>query len=127
MGHRGIFAAAWLALWATLAACSRPGDGDPEASVRADPCAGLHDPVELAVCRHPDLKAMDADASRLYQRVLARVSHNEKPALRAAHADWRRRLEACAGRDEDALLACIDAQYNERIVDLQRRLRDLTG
>ena len=114
-------AIATLLLAASLQAC---GDAQPpqsDAAVAAPgPCAGVRGTVARTVCEDEDLRAMDADASRLYQRVLARAEHTAQTALRADHARWQRELESCAGAPEARRRDCIDEHYNRRIVELSR-------
>lgn len=114
-------------LLTALQACSPGADRESAAGNTSVPCAGLTSSVEVSICEDEELRAMDGDASRLYQRVLARAAHDEKTALRAAHAAWRRDLYDCEELDRPLRRACIDALYNARIVALSRRLREQIG
>ena len=108
-----------------LAACSPAPEsggavGGEEAGGAPDRCAGIADPVERAVCADVDLRAMDADLARLYQRALARADHTAKAALRNEHAAWQRGLRDCLERPEAERRDCLDERYNARLVDLAR-------
>jgi uncharacterized protein len=108
-----------------LAACSpgpAPEGGDGAAGGTPDRCAGLADPVQRFVCADVDLRAMDADLDRLYQRVLARADHTAKASLRNAHAAWERGLRGCLELAEAERRDCLDERYNARLVELGRQL-----
>ena len=108
-----------------LVACSpgpAPEGGDGAAGGVPDHCAGLADPVQRLVCADVDLRAMDADLDRLYQRVLARADHTAKASLRNEHAAWERGLADCLDLPQDRRRDCLDELYNARLVDLGRRL-----
>ncbi|HKL62797.1 MAG TPA: hypothetical protein VJ883_05475 [Woeseiaceae bacterium] len=118
---RGIHAALILVL---LAACSpgpAPEGGDGAAGGMPDRCAGLVDPVERLVCADVDLRAMDADLDRLYQRVVARADHTAKASLRNTHAAWERGLAGCLELPQGERRDCLDERYNARLVELGRR------
>jgi uncharacterized protein len=108
-----------------LAACSpgpAPEGGGEGAAGMPERCAGLADPVQRHVCADVDLRAMDADLDRLYQRVLARADHTAKAALRNDHAAWERGLRGCLELPEAERRDCLDERYNARLVALGRRL-----
>jgi len=110
-----------------LAACSPAPDGGRAADGGSqtgmpDRCAGVSDPVERAVCADVDLRAMDADLARLYQRALARADHTAKAALRNEHAAWQRGLRDCLELPEPERRDCLDEHYNARLVDLAPRM-----
>jgi len=114
-------------LWLLLAACSpAPESGGAAVGSQSggmpDRCAGIADPVERAVCTDVDLRAMDADLSRLYQRALARADHTAQAALRNEHAAWERGLRDCLELSEAERRDCLDECYNARLVDLATRL-----
>lgn len=106
-----------------LAACSPAPDnaGTQTGNIPAR-CAGITDPVHRAVCADEDLRAMDADLTRLYQRALARADHTAKASLRNEHADWQRGLRDCLELPEAERRDCLDERYNARLVDLAPRL-----
>lgn len=121
-----------LALAAAQPGCTsgedEPDDTPGAAAVqtaRPSPCAGLADPLERYVCEDADLRAMDTDASRLYQRLLARADHTTKGALRAEHGEWRRGLAECMEASAQRRRDCLDERYNAWLVGLDRRLRNL--
>lgn len=112
---------------AALAGCSggREAPAPSADAGRASRCAGIAEPLARFVCEDADLRAIDADASRLYQRVLAYADHTAKGEFRAAHDDWRRDLAGCLDVPEARRWDCLDERYNARIVALSRQLEDL--
>ncbi|WP_405240248.1 lysozyme inhibitor LprI family protein [Lentisalinibacter orientalis] len=114
------------AILLALAACS-PGPegggttGGAQTGNVPDRCAGITDPVERAVCADVDLRAMDADLTRLYQRALARADHTAKASLRNEHAAWERGLRDCLELPEAERRDCLDERYNARLADLAPR------
>jgi uncharacterized protein YecT (DUF1311 family) len=111
------------AILLALAACSpTPDDGGPTGGPQTgnvpDRCAGITDPVERAVCADVDLRATDADLTRLYQRALARADHTAKASLRNEHAAWERGLRDCLELPEAERRGCLDERYNARLADL---------
>jgi len=119
-----------VSLLLALAACSPAPDSGgaadgEEAGAVPDRCAGVADPVERAVCADVDLRAMNADLIRLYQRALARADHTAKASLRNEHAAWERGLRDCLEVPEAERRDCLDDRYNARLVDLARQLETL--
>ena len=110
-----------LSLLALTAACSPAPDEGANDTTAPDRCAGIADPVERLVCTDVDLRAMDADLDRLYQRALARADHTAKAALRNDHAAWQRGLKDCLEPPEDRRRHCLDERYNTRLAELARR------
>ena len=119
-----------LLLLAFVAACSPApggeradaGTGEAAAAAIPDRCAGLADPVQRLVCADVDLRAMDADLNRLYQRALARANHTAKAALRNEHAAWQRGLADCLDLPEARRRGCLDERYNAQLKALATRL-----
>jgi uncharacterized protein len=105
-----------------VAGCSRAPDGGEDRTAAPDRCAGIGDPVERFVCTDVDLRAMDADLDRLYQRVLARADHTAKASLRNEHAAWERGLNECLELAEGERRACLDERYNAHLKELAARL-----
>lgn len=106
-----------------LAACSPAEDngGGAQTGGMPDRCAGITDPVERAVCADEELRAMDVDLTRLYQRALARADHTAKASLRNEHAAWERGLRDCLELLEAERRDCLDERYNARLADLAPR------
>jgi uncharacterized protein len=78
-------------------------------------CRRARTPDELAICANASLAAQDVLLDQAFRQLTARLNAAGRQALMSQQKIWLRRRAACG-----AAVACIDAEYETRILELRR-------
>lgn len=128
--RRWAFSIATVVFVFALSACNESNDPNATADIastevrRADEptCAGLGG-FDKVLCAEPDVRQLDADLSKMLNRLVARSRHERQADIRARQADWLADRDACINLARPKRRACIDAVYLDRMQDIQQQIR----
>jgi uncharacterized protein len=98
---------------------SQPSIGSAPPSFDCDKGLPL---IEQRICDNSGLAAKDRSLTVLYGRLANSLSADEKLLLRNEQRQWLKRRGDCRAFSSDKLVACADRLYDERILQLQRKL-----
>lgn len=91
--------------------------------VAAENCAKIEAPTERMICEDPQLKLLDDMIAKIYQDLKKRLPAEDAESLAGEQMQWIERRDGFLCPD---VYSCLST-YNERLIELKRRLDALTS